>query len=295
MLAFCLSLPFFLASISAAAATYILPPENQRLIGQPVVHPVGEGDFFQVLAEQYNVGFLALLAANPNIDPYLPAVGSRVIIPAQMLLPFGERKGIIVNLPELRLYYFDPEHPLVHVFPVGIGRLGLETPRTTTYIGEKRKDPIWRPGPEMKQRYLEEKGIELADEVLPGPNNPFGKYALRLATSEYLIHGTNQRFGVGTRASSGCIRMYDDDIRWLYDNVPLNTSVKIIDQPLKMSFEASGRKLFEVHQPLTSDEQEKQIAENQVLLEKFVGEELIDKHLKDYMQPSGLVLEVISD
>jgi len=135
-----------------------------------------------------------------------------------------------VNLPELRLYYFSPTENKVHVFPVGIGRQGLETPRTSTYVGEKRENPTWTPTQAMRERHRAEFGKELPAVVQAGPDNPFGKYALRLGTSEYLIHGSNKRFGIGMRASSGCIRMYDNDIKWLFDHVALNTKVRIIDQ-----------------------------------------------------------------
>ncbi|WP_448211281.1 L,D-transpeptidase family protein [Colwellia sp. MEBiC06753] len=274
------------------AITYPLPAAKQRLIGQPTTHKVTRGEYFQQLAEQYDVGFLALMAANPGVDPFLTDQVEKINIPTQMLLPFGERKGIVINLPELRLYYFQPEKSLVHVFPVGVGTEELPTPKTLSYIGEKREDPIWRPTQDMKARYLAEKGIVLADEVPPGPSNPFGKYAMRLGTSQYLIHGTNQRFGIGTRASAGCIRMYDGDIKWLYDNVPLNTQVKIIDQPVKMSYERPGLKLFEVHQPLSSPTKEQQVEEGWRRLVNFVGEAVKDVHHKDFEQASGLVLKV---
>ena len=157
------------------------------------------------------------------------------------------------QVDELRLYYFLPEENKVMVFPVGIGREGLETPRTTSYIGQKRENPVWRPTKETRARYLAEHGEELAREVPAGPDNPFGKYALRLGFSEYLIHGSNQRFGIGMRASSGCIRMYDNDIKWLFDHVPEKTPVHIIEQTVKMSYEKDNLRLIEIHQPLTKE------------------------------------------
>ena len=112
------------------------------------------------------------MAANPQQDPFLLDVDSKVVIPNQMLLPFISRKGIVINLPELRLYYFSPEESKVHVFPVGIGRQGLSTPLTSTVIGEKRKDPDWRPTKEMQERHFAEHGKYLPDVVPAGPNNP---------------------------------------------------------------------------------------------------------------------------
>lgn len=241
-------------SFASVASVYQLPAGNSKLIGEKVTYLVEQGDYFQALSEYHNVGFLALIAANPNVDPFLPAKGTLLEIPKQMLLPYAERKGIVINLAELRLYYFPPNEPLVYVFPVGIGRQGLTTPRVISYIGDKRKNPTWTPPQEMRERYKEEHGKEMAKVIPAGPDNPFGKYALRLASSEYLIHGTNKRMGIGLRASSGCIRMYAEDIEWLYHNIKVGTQVRIVEQPIKMSYEPDGQKLIEIHKPLSDEE-----------------------------------------
>jgi L,D-transpeptidase ErfK/SrfK/L,D-transpeptidase YbiS len=277
----------------SAAKTYDLPPVGSRLIGDMQYHEVIKGDYFQRIAEHYNVGFLALMAANPGVDPFLPTLGHQLVIPSQMLLPFGKREGIIINLPELRLYYFPENSDKVHVFPVGIGREGLATPKTISYIGEKRKDPVWRPTTEMKARYFVEHGRKLADEVPAGPNNPFGKYALRLGTSVYLLHGSNQRFGIGMRASSGCIRLYDDDIEWLYKHVAINTPVKIVDQTIKLSYEPN-KKLIEVHSPLTPDNGEVSETDITSAVRAFVGDFPENKSLllNQVTNPKGLVTEL---
>lgn len=278
---------------SVYATEYDLPTQGFRLIGHDQNHQVVKGDYFQKIAEQYNVGFLALMAANPNTDPFLPKVDSDIVIPSAMLLPYVKREGIVINLPELRMYYFLPEVNKVHVFPVGIGRDGLATPKATSYISSKRKDPIWRPTDEMRQRYFDEHGKHLAREVPPGPNNPFGKYALRLGTSEYLIHGTNQRFGIGMRASSGCIRMFDDDIKWLFENIPLNTKVRIIEQPVKMSYEDRGRRLIEIHSPLTVNNttQKNTITSS---IKQFIGEDdtAWQQLIPMFDKPQGLIIEL---
>jgi lipoprotein-anchoring transpeptidase ErfK/SrfK len=295
LLATSLSLFILLLAIKPLMATvYDLGNVNKRLIGLPKVHKVVKGDYFQQLAEQYDVGFLALLAANPLNDPFLLKIGTEIVIPNQMLLPFITHTGIVINLPELRLYYFSPEENKVHVFPVGIGRQGLSTPLTSTVITEKRKDPIWRPTKEMQDRHFAEHGKYLAKEVPAGPDNPFGKYALRLGTSEYLIHGSNKRFGIGMRASSGCIRMYDNDIKWLFDNIPLNTEIRVINQPVKMSYENGDKQLIEIHQPLTDIAVTKGNVILTKALQRFVGTE------REYWQqllpmienPNGLVIEL---
>ena len=280
-------------SFLSYAKTYSLPQAGSRLIGEKQYHVVVKGDYFQLIAEKYDVGFLALMAANPGIDPFLPTVGHQLVIPSQMLLPFGKREGIVINLPELRLYYFPENSDKVHVFPVGIGREGLATPKTTSYISEKRKNPIWRPTSEMKARYFAEHGKQLANEVPAGPNNPFGKYAMRLGTSVYLLHGSNQRFGIGMRASSGCIRLYDDDIEWLFQHVAINTPVKIIEQTIKLSYEP-GKKLLEVHSPLTREDGEERVAEITDNISHFVGDLPENKKMliEQVANPQGLVTEL---
>jgi lipoprotein-anchoring transpeptidase ErfK/SrfK len=290
---FFILITLFFVSHLTYAIEYDLPAKDFRLIGVEQHHKIIKGDYFQKIAEQYNVGFLALMAANPDIDPFLPELNSDIIIPSAMLLPFIKREGIVINLPELRLYYFSPEKNKVHVFPVGIGREGLETPKATSYISSKRKDPTWRPTIATRQRYFEEHGKEMAKEVTAGPNNPFGKYALRLGTSEYLIHGTNQRFGIGMRASSGCIRLFDDDIKWLYENIPLNTKVRIIEQPIKMSYESGGRRFIEIHSPLTIEN----IAPKNTItsaIKWFVGtnENVWKKLIPMFDKPKGLIIEL---
>lgn len=285
---------FIFLSNTSQAKKYELGNDKERLIGKPQTHKVVKGDYFQELAEQYDVGFLALLAANPKQDPFLIKIGEELEIPNQMLLPFIAREGIVINLPELRLYYFPEEGNIVHVFPVGIGREGLNTPLTSTVISEKRKDPIWRPTQEMQARHFQEHGTYLAAEVAAGPDNPFGKYALRLGTSEYLIHGSNKRFGIGMRASSGCIRLYDDDIEWLFNNIPLNTKVRIINQPVKMSYENGDQQYIEIHQPLSDVEGTEENVVLSKAMQRFVGSkrEFWQQLIPIIEKPNGLVVEL---
>jgi len=275
------------------ASVYNLPAPDSRLIGKQTTHEAIKGDYFQAIAENYNVGFFALLAANPNVDPFLLEPGSNIIIPKQMLLPYGKREGIVINLAELRLYYYPKGEKLVYVFPVGIGRQGLKTPNLTSIIGDKRKDPIWRPTKSMRERYFTEHGREMAKEVPAGPNNPFGKYALRIGTSEYLLHGTNKRFGIGMRASSGCIRMYEHDIEWLYNNITVGTPIRILEQPIKMSYEHEG-KMIELHSPLTPDGMSEAKLTMTSAVKSFVGSnnEMLEQVSELLEQPQGIVISL---
>ena len=142
----------------------------------------------------------------------------------------------------------------------------------------------------MRQRYREEKGVDLPAFVPSGPDNPLGGYALRIGTSQYLIHGTNQRAGIGLRASSGCIRMYAHDIEWLFANVRENTPLRIIDQPIKMSYEPSGEKWIEVHEPLSELDNSSTFALHVEPVKRFIANnEISRRHIQRMInKPTGL-------
>ncbi|MGK2960024.1 MAG: L,D-transpeptidase family protein [Candidatus Malihini olakiniferum] len=245
---------YLVASSAATATEYLLPPASSQLIGENIAYPVPHnGQPLEAIASNFKIGLLNMLEANPGTDPYLLTPGSTLIIPKQMLLPDTKREGIVVNLAELRLYYFPKGKNTVVVFPIGIGQQGRNTPLMVTSVSEKRANPTWIPTANIRKRYLEEKGIKLPAVVPAGPNNPMGLHALRLAAhgEVYLLHGTNANFGVGMRVSSGCIRLRANDIEWLFNNVPVGTRVEIINDTVKTSVEPDGKRYIEVHQPLS--------------------------------------------
>ena len=184
------------------------------------------------LGREHNLGYVEMIAANPGVDPWLPGRGTRIILPKRHLIPHGiERTGLIINLAEMRLYDFvtDPANPKTH--PLGVGRNGLNTPTGLTKIMRKKEGPSWRPTPRMRKA-----DPELPAVVEPGPDNPLGTHALYLGWPQYLIHGTHKPLGVGRRVSSGCIRMYPEDIIRIFDDIPLNTRVNVIKQPIKLAW-----------------------------------------------------------
>lgn len=242
----------FITSASFAA-TYDLPPDESNIVGRIQYHVVQEGESMSDIAKKYDVGFLSLLAANKGVDPFLPEVGYVLTVPTRIILPNAERKGIVVNLAELRLYFFDPNKKQVHIFPVGIGRVGRDTPEMITKISNKQKNPTWTPPQSIRNEHFERNGEELPRVVPAGPNNPLGNYAMRLAygIGDYLIHGTNKDFGVGMRVSAGCIRMDPADIEWLFQRSFVGEQVTIINQPIKYSLEPDSQVFIEAHEPLT--------------------------------------------
>jgi L,D-transpeptidase ErfK/SrfK len=237
------------AGAGASAAEYFVAAE-QDVIGAPRVIEARYEDTFPSIARAHNVGFEALRRANPGVDPWLPGQGTTIIVPAQFVLPRAPRHGIVVNLPELRLYYFpDGDSGRVITYPVSIGRMDWRTPLGRTTIVNKSRNPPWYP-PESIRAEHAAMNDPLPAIVPPGPDNPLGAHALRLdIPGGYLIHGTNKPAGVGMRVTHGCIRMFPEDVEALFSTVAVGTQVLIVNQPYKLGFGADGLYL-EAHQPL---------------------------------------------
>lgn len=236
----------------ATAATFPLPPGDDALIGELSEVHVQAGETLHDIARRFDVGINEVIAANPGLDPWLPPVGARVVVPAQFLLPQGPREGVVVNLPEMRLYYYPPvrpgETPRVMTFPIGIGSEGRSMPARTSRIVGKAVDPPWVVPASIRAEHAAE-GEFLPKVVPPGPDNPLGRHALRLDFGSYLIHGTNRPFSIGMRVSHGCIRMYPEDIEKLFPEIPVGTTVRIVDQPYKAGW-SRGTLYLEAHDPM---------------------------------------------
>lgn len=253
------SLALALASFShsAFAVVYPLPPANSRLVGENIEITVPQESKLplEAFAAQYQMGLSNMLEANPGIDVYLPQPGSKMIIPHQLILPDAPREGIIINSAEMRLYYYPKGTNTVVVLPIGIGELGKDTPvNWTTTVQRKKAGPTWTPTKGMHAEYAA-RGESLPAVFPPGPDNPMGLYALYIGRL-YAIHGTNANFGIGLRVSHGCVRLRADDIKWLFDNVPVGTRVQFIDQPVKATVEPDGSRYVEVHNPLSTTEEQ---------------------------------------
>ena len=221
----------------AKALRYVLDDSGATLIGEIVTTEAGERDTLLDIARLYGFGYQDLKLVNPELDTWLPGAGQKVILPAQFVLPAARQEGIVLNIPEMRLYYYPPpakgQPREVLTYPLGIGREGWATPYIATRIIEKKVRPSWYP-PESIRREHAEAGDPLPKVVRPGPDNPLGDYAMRLGRPEYLIHGTNKPYGIGMRVSHGCIRLYPEDIEALFAEVTLKTPVNIINQPYKL-------------------------------------------------------------
>jgi L,D-transpeptidase ErfK/SrfK len=183
------------------------------------------------LARKNSIGFLEMRAANPHLDPWMPGEGAEIILPKRHLLPEAPRNGVVINLAEMRLYYFDKAGHAPITFPIGIGREGLQTPLGSTTVTRKAIGPRWRPTERMR---TEDPSLPLVVEA--GPNNPLGTHAIYLGWPQYAIHGTNRPYGIGRRVSSGCIRMYPESIIQAFDLIEVGAQVTVVEQPLKMGW-----------------------------------------------------------
>jgi L,D-transpeptidase ErfK/SrfK len=254
----------WLLATTASAAEYWLP-DRQDLFGEVQVIKARYEDTFVSLARTYNVGFESLRRANPGVDAWLPGEGTEIVIPRQFVMPRAPRDGIVVNVAELRLYYFpadkgtppegaDPAGRRVITYPISIGRLDWSTPIGTTRVTGKVANPSWHPPQSIREEHAANNDI-LPRVVPPGPDNPLGKHALRLGLPGYLIHGTNKPSGVGMRVTHGCIRMFPEDIEAMYRAVPPGTLVHIVNQPFKLGWGPQGLYL-EAHPPLVNNSDE---------------------------------------
>ncbi|MCE1463840.1 L,D-transpeptidase [Enterobacter roggenkampii] len=246
-----------LISQSVQAVSYPLPPAGSRLVGSSQVITVPDHNTLplEAFAAQYGQGLSNMLEANPGVDPFLPKSGTRLVIPQQLILPDTVREGIVVNVAEMRLYYYPPGSNTVEVLSIGIGQAGRETPRNwVTAVERKQVGPTWSPTPNTRRAYAAE-GKTLPAFVPAGPDNPMGLYAIYIGRL-YAIHGTNSNFGIGLRVSQGCIRLRNNDIKYLFDNVPVGTRVQLIDRPVKVTTEPDGSRWVEVHEPLSRNRAE---------------------------------------
>jgi L,D-transpeptidase ErfK/SrfK len=231
------------------AEIYELPPEGYDVIGAVATVTARQEDTLVDIARRHGLGYHDIVRANPGVNIWLPGEGTEVVIPSRFVLPPGPRKGIVLNLPEYRLYYFpepaEGEPAYVMTYPISIGRMDWETPLGRTSVVAKVKDPSWYPPQSVRDEHAAE-GRPLPRIVPPGPQNPLGRYAMRLGLPGYLIHSTNRPAGVGMRVTHGCIRMFPEDIEYLFPNVDVNTPVRIINEPVKLGW--FGPKLvMEVH------------------------------------------------
>ena len=229
-------------SVGAAA-----PPASpaDSVVGAVEIYETRFEDSLLDVARRFGLGIGELRLANPGVDLWLPGEGTAIRLPARFVLPATSRRGIVINVPEMRLYHFPKDGSEVRTWPISIGRVGYETPLGKTMVARKKVGPTWYPTESIREEYAA-RGEDLPRVVEPGPDNPLGTHAIYLGFPTYLIHGTNRPFSIGMRVSHGCVRMYPEHIVELYDLVAPGLPVTIVHQRVKAGW--SGDELFlEVH------------------------------------------------
>lgn len=254
------SVALSLLSTVAVSSEYALSPDSD-IVGEIQVIRAAHEDTFVRLARQFNVGIEELRRSNPGVDAWLPGEGTEIVIPTRFVLPDAPRRGIVINIPEYRLYYFpdgdtgpDGSAGRVITHPIGIGREGWGTPYGATSVVRKKHLPTWTPPDSVRAEHAA-RGDILPPVVAAGPDNPLGEHALYLGFPSYLIHGTNEPRGVGMRVSHGCIRMFPEDIASLFQTVEPGVPVRIVNQPYKLGW-GEGGLFLEAHQPLVEESEE---------------------------------------
>ena len=247
-----------LASTDTQAISFLLPEKSE----DSLVKEFSEGANKQTIASKdedlldiarrFDLGQNEIIRLNPDVDRWLPKAGTEIQLQSERLLPDAPRSGLVLNLPEFRLYFFPksqndkPSSVITH--PISIGRQDWDTPLGQTKIIQKKENPTWTPPESIKKEHAA-KGDPLPDVVPAGPNNPLGLFAMCLGIPGYLIHSTNKPYGVGLRVSHGCIRMYPEDISKLFPLVKVGEPVTIVNQAVKVGWSKDSL-YIEVHPPL---------------------------------------------
>jgi L,D-transpeptidase ErfK/SrfK len=227
----------------------------QTVVGNSQTRKIGPNETFLDIGREYDVGYNELIAANPHIDPWVPDLGTELIVPSEWVLPKGDFEGLVLNIPEMRLYYYVPspreggKSSMVITYPVGLGRQEWQTPQGGFRIRGKTRNPAWVIPESIKVERLRDKGLN--DSVIPGgdPENPLGRYRIELTLPSYAIHGTNKMGGIGMQVSHGCVRMYPEDIAAFFPVVQIGSAGRFVYQPIKLGVRR-GRVMVEVHEDI---------------------------------------------
>src|SRR5512143_3616646 len=222
---------------------------GEDVVGRLAILQLETGDTLPDIARHFSLGINALSAANPGVDVWVPQAGERVLLPLSFILPDAPRKGIVVNLAAMRLFQYKENGTslLVTTYPLGIGTEERPTPTGQMHVMRKAARPTWHVPASIAEDHRK-KGDILPKAVPPGPENPLGEYALYLSASGYLIHGTNKPASIGLTATNGCLRLYPENVKLLFDDTPVKTPVLIVSQPYLIG-QRNGVLYLESHAP----------------------------------------------
>jgi len=214
--------------------------DGESVVGELQAYRIRKGDTLFDVARQYSLGYNEIVDRNPGLDVWLPPPGSIVLLPTSWVLPCCARKGLLINIPEMRLYYFrptpgNPSVTEVITYAVGLGRDDWQTPQGKFKVRDKTENPTWVIPESIRKEHIEERDDPRTSIPGGAPDNPLGKHRLSLSMpGSYGIHGTDIPWGVGMQVSHGCIRLYPEDIARLFPEVPVGTPGEFVYQPVKI-------------------------------------------------------------
>ncbi|MEW6272991.1 MAG: L,D-transpeptidase family protein [Thermodesulfobacteriota bacterium] len=245
------------------------------VIGRPQTYEVRKGDTLLDVARYYDLGYNEIVAANPGVDPWVPTPGTEIVLPTEWVLPCCAYDGIVVNIPEMRLYHYRRPRGAkgtltVSTYPVGLGRDDRRTPRGAFRVASKTVNPTWNIPESIRREHIAERGDHRRSIPGGAPDNPLGKHRLSLADSRYAIHGTNIPWGVGMQVSHGCLRLYPEDIERWFPDVPVGTRVQFVYQPVKAG-ERGGDAYVEVHEDIYRYERSLKATARKALQQRKLG------------------------
>jgi L,D-transpeptidase ErfK/SrfK len=266
-------------TIHEPVATHVFSIGSEdEVVGELQVTKVMGEDTLPDIARRFNLGYEEIARANPGVDPWVPGEGREIVLPTQFVLPAAPREGLVINLAQLRVFYYpkvkegEPQTVITH--PIGIGKVGWQTPEGTTKVTGKRTNPTWFPPSSVRKEHREA-GDPLPSKVPPGPDNPLGAHMMTLGWPSYLIHGTNKPYGVGLRSSHGCIRFYPEDIGELYGKIPVGTKVTVVNQPFVFGWHDGA--LYVQAFPVMEDDEREHPKAADTLLNAAISDEMWQK------------------
>lgn len=215
-------------------------PAARTVVGSLQHHVIQKGEDLLEIARDYGLGYNSIGVMHRDWDPFIPPVGTEIVIPTQWVVPNPEGRQLIVNTGAMRLYYFVKNGSEVYTFPIGMGVLDFKTPSGNFTVVGKKVKPAWHIPKSLQAKY----GMAV---MPPGPDNPLGDYKLTLSWGDYGIHGTAMPWGVGRLVSHGCTRMYPEHIKKLFPLVPVGTTVAYTYEPALVGFR-DGRIFLSVHE-----------------------------------------------
>jgi L,D-transpeptidase ErfK/SrfK len=239
------ALPAFTLDTTGAGAPI------DTVIGELRPYRIRDGDTLMDVARYYDVGYNEIVAANPGVDPWVPPVGTTIVLPTAWVLPCCTYAGLVLNIPEMRLFYYErppgrPRTLVVRTYPVGLGRRDRRTPRGRFRVRGKTVNPRWILPASIRAEHIRERGDARTAIAGGAPDNPLGKYRLELTIPRYAIHGTDIPWGVGMEVSHGCARLYPEDIAQLFPLVAVGTPVEFTYQRATLGTRG-GRTFVQVH------------------------------------------------